>query len=390
MTDYATYAERYRRALLADVIPFWEAHSPDRDHGGYFTCLQRDGAVYDTDKFVWLQSRQVWTFAMLYNRVAARPAWLALARHGADFLRAHGQAPNGDWYFALTRTGQPLVQPYNIFSDCFAALALGQYALAAGDDRAAELARRTYRAILVRQDHPKGAYDKTVPGTRPLRNFALPMILSNLALELAPLLTPAEVEATLERCLATVLGPFHDPATNLIVENVAPDGRWVDSFDGRLLNPGHAIEAMSFIMDIAARRGDAALSARATDVTLAMLELGWDRTHDGVFYFLDRLGHPPQQLEWDQKLWWVHVETLVALLRGYQLTRRPECWAWFEKVHAYTWAHFPDPAYGEWFGYLNRQGEVLLPLKGGKWKGCFHLPRALQRCWQMFEQLAAE
>jgi N-acylglucosamine 2-epimerase len=33
--------------------------------------------------------------------------------------------------------------------------------------------------------------------------------------------------------------------------------------------------------------------------------------------------------------------------------------------------------YGEWFGYLNRRAEVLLPLKGGKWKGCFHIPRAL-------------
>lgn len=388
MPDFHAYANLYRHTLLENVIPFWETHSPDREHGGFFTCLNRDGSVYDTDKFVWLQGRQVWTFAMLYNRVEARPQWLALARQGAEFLRAHGRDANGAWYFALTRQGQPLIQPYNIFSDCFAAMAFGQYALAAGDDWAAELARATYHNILLRQDHPKGAYDKQVPGARPLRGFAQPMILSNLVLELEPLLPPAEVEAALDQCVASVMGPFLDPTTQLIVENIAPDGSRVDSFDGRLLDPGHALEAMWFVMDIAQRRGDTALIQQATQVALATLEFGWDRQYGGLFYFMDRLGHPPQQLEWDQKLWWVHLETLVALLQGYALTRRPECWDWFERVHAYTWAHFPDAEFGEWYGYLNRQGEVLLPLKGGKWKGCFHLPRALLRCWKLFEQLS--
>ncbi len=132
MNPSSDYASLYMSALLEDVIPFWERHSPDREQGGYFTCLERDGSVFDTDKFVWLQARQVWTFSMLYNRVEKRPDWLEMARLGAEFLRAHGQAPGGDWYFSLTRDGRPLVQPYNIFSDCFAAMALAQYSLAAG------------------------------------------------------------------------------------------------------------------------------------------------------------------------------------------------------------------------------------------------------------------
>ncbi len=389
MSSYTTYADLYRRALLDDVVPFWERHSLDRESGGFFTCFNRDGSVYDTDKFIWLQGRQVWTFSMLYNRVEPRPAWLAIARHGADFLRAHGQAPGGDWYFSLTRTGQPLVQPYNIFSDCFAAMAFGQYALAAGDQEAAALAKATYHNILRRQDNPKGSYSKAVPGTRPLKNFALPMILCNLTLELEALLPRAEVEGAMDACVKAVMSDFLDAGRNQIVENIAPDGQRVDSFEGRLLNPGHAIEAMWFIMDIGQRRGDQRLIDQAVAVTLATLERSWDTEHGGIFYFLDRLGYPPQQLEWDQKLWWVHMETLVALALGYALTRQPACWDWYERVHAYTWNHFPDPAYGEWYGYLNRRGEVLLPLKGGKWKGCFHVPRGLYRCWKVFEGLAA-
>ena len=46
---------------------------------------------------------------------------------------------------------------------------------------------------------------------------------------------------------------------------------------------------------------------------------------------MDRNGCPPQQLEWDQKLWGVHIETLISLLKGYQLTGDKKCLEWFEK-----------------------------------------------------------
>jgi N-acylglucosamine 2-epimerase len=117
------------------------------------------------------------------------------------------------------------------------------------------------------------------------------------------------------------------------------------------------------------------------------LSYGWDEKYGGIFYFMDVKNYPPQQLEWDQKLWWVHVETLIALLKGYQHIGDSRCLEWFNKVHEYTWSHFPDREYGEWFGYLNRQGEVLLPLKGGKWKGCFHVPRALFQCSKILAKL---
>jgi N-acylglucosamine 2-epimerase len=170
-------------------------------------------------------------------------------------------------------------------------------------------------------------------------------------------------------------------------ENVSLDGTHVDCFEGRLLNPGHGIEAMWFMMDIAQRLGDHNLIERAVDVVLSILEYAWDAKYGGIYYFVDGEGNPPLQLEWDQKLWWVHLESLVALVMGYALTGRKECWSWYERVHDYAWPRFSDPAHGEWYGYLNRRGEVFLPLKGGKWKGCFHVPRALFLCWKQFEAL---
>jgi N-acylglucosamine 2-epimerase len=180
---------------------------------------------------------------------------------------------------------------------------------------------------------------------------------------------------------------FYEKNSGLILENVSPDGKYVDSFEGRLLNPGHAIEAMWFIIDIAEKKKDMALIQKAKDIVLHTLEYAWDTEYSGILYFMDIKGYPPQQLEWDQKLWWVHIETLIALLKSYHHTHDERCLHWFEKVHEYTWSKFKDTAHGEWFGYLNRRGEVLLPLKGGKWKGCYHVPRGLYQCWKTLDKL---
>ena len=377
--NFRALQHQYLTALRADIIPFWEKYSID-PQGGFLTCLDRAGAVYDTDKFVWLQARQVWTFSMLYTRLEKNPRWLAIARHGVDFLRAHGMDSEGNWYFTLTRDGTPLVQPYNVFSDCFAAMAFSQYALASGDLSAREIALRSYHNILRRRENPKGTYAKIVPGTRPMKSYALPMILLNLIQELAWMLEKQDADALRTSLMNEVTSLYVDPETRLVHEHVAPDGSHLDTFDGRLINPGHGIEGMWFLMSLAEETRDTALISRALDSIMATLERAWDTRYGGIFYLLDAQGKPPLAMEWDQKLFWVHVETLVGLLLGYRLTKRADCLAWFERIHEYTWQHFPDPAYGEWWGYLDRRGDVLIPLKGGKWKGCYHIPRSLFLC----------
>lgn len=386
--NFKVLAELYKNELLNNVIPFWEKHSLDWQQGGYFTCLDREGKVYDTDKFVWLQNRQVWIFSMLYNQLEKREDWLKIAANGAKFLVEHGRDADGNWYFALDRAGNPLVQPYNIFSDCFAAMAFSQYALASGEIWAKDVAMQAYNNVLRRKENPKGKYNKAYPGARPMKALAVPMILANLSLEMDWLLPSDKLEQILDATVQEVMTDFLDQDRGLMYENVAPDGSHINSFDGRLINPGHGIEAMWFIMDIAHRRNDTKTINQAVDVMLNILNFAWDTEYGGLYYFMDADGHPPQQLEWDQKLWWVHLESLVALAMSYRLQGREECWDWYQNMHNYTWSHFADPEYGEWFGYLDRRGQVLLNLKGGKWKGCFHVPRALYLCWQQFEALS--
>lgn len=380
------YSSLYKNALLDNVIPFWEKHSLDTEFGGYFTCLDQSGTVYDTDKFIWLQGRQAWMFSYLYNKVEQKKEWLEIAKSGIDFLIQHGMDQDGNFYFSTTREGKPLIQPYNIFSDCFAAMAFGQYAKATGDEKIRELAKKTYYNILDRKENPKGKYEKST-GNRALKSFSLPMILSNLVLELEDVLPKEEVEKTINFSVHEVMKVFLRKENGLVYENVNKNGSLNDSFEGRLINPGHGLEAMWFMMDIALRKNDEALLNKASETILNILDFGWDKEHGGIFYFLDSKGHPPQQLEWDQKLWWVHLEALVALSKAYLHIKNPKIQEWYEKVHEYTWNHFPDPEFGEWFGYLNRQGVPHVTLKGGKWKGCFHVPRGLYQCWKNFEAI---
>lgn len=378
-------ANQYKNELLNQVIPFWLTYSKDKKNGGFFSCLDREGKVFDTDKFMWLQGRELWCFSMLYDKVEARPEWLEMALHGAKFMGQYGRDTQGNWYFSLTADGRPLVQPYNIFSDCFAMMGFAALDKIHPSSTYREIVQQTFYNILARRDNWKGPYNKTYPGTRALKNFSLPMILCNLSLEAEHILGSQLVEEFIPGVIHEVMEVFYQKDTGLTLENVQPDGSFSDSFEGRLLNPGHVIEAMWFIMDLGHRLGNQTLIEQACERMLSTLEYGWDHTYGGIFYFLDCKGYPPQQLEWDQKLWWVHVEALVGLAKGYRYTGSEKCKLWFEKLHEYTWQHFKDPEFPEWYGYLNRRGEVLLPLKGGKWKGCFHVPRALYQVWKTLE-----
>lgn len=387
--DFSQMSKQYMDELLYSVLPFWLDNSQDTKFGGYFSCLNRDGSVYDKDKFVWLQGREVWMFSMLYNKLMKNEEWLACARQGGEFLKKYGHDENMDFYFSLTREGKPIVQPYNIFSNTFACMAFAQLAEATQNDEYAEFAKKIFNRILERQGNPKGSWNKAYPGTRPMKDFALPMIVCNMALEIENILDDKDLlNKTIERCEHEVMDVFYQPDLGVMVENVSSvDNSLVDCFEGRTVNPGHDLEALWFMENLGVRLGDKELIKKCVDISLSVIEYGWDKEFGGIYYFMDRKGYPQQQLEWDQKLWWVHIEAAIAMIKGYQLTGNQKCLDWFLKLHDYLWTRFKDKEYPEWFGYLNRRGEVLLPLKGGKWKGCFHVPRGLYQIGTILDGL---
>jgi len=387
--EIAAFRATYERELLGGVVPFWERHSPDREAGGYFSCIDRDGRVFDKDKFLWMQGRELWCFSHLYRNVRPEPTWLDLAKLGAEFIRDKGRAPNGDFYFSLDRSGKPLVQPYNIYSDCFCATGFAEYGRASGEAWATELALSTWRRVQERKANPKGAWNKQISANRPVMAMSFPMMQVWMAEVFEGLAPRAELDALVDTAIAQVFGLHVDRGRKAVFERVFADGTRPDCMEGRLLTPGHALETLWFIMRVADRRGDRGLVEGCRDAMLWTVERGWDEKYGGIYYYQDYEGFPTEKIESGMKLWWVHAEALCAFLLAYKLSGDPACEAWFRKIHEWTWSHFPDPEFGEWYGYLDQRGEVALTLKGGKWKGFFHVPRALLACMRWLEDMEA-
>ena len=277
--DYNELAALYKNELLNNVLPFWLNNSIDREYGGYYTCLTREGKVFDTDKFIWLQGREVWMFSMLYNKLEKKEEWLECAIQGGEFLKKYGHDGNYNWYFSLTREGVPIVEPYNIFSYTFACMAFGQLSLATGNQEYAEIAKKTFDIILSRINNPKSKWNKAYPGTRNLKSFSLPMILCNLSLEIEHLLDEKILKETMENCIHEVMDIFYRPELGIVLENVTIDNQLSDTFEGRVLDPGHAIEAMWFIMDLGVRLNRPGLIEKARDIALKMVKYGWDEKY---------------------------------------------------------------------------------------------------------------
>lgn len=380
------YAERYRRDLVEAVIPFWLNNSLDRTHGGYFSCLDRDGTVYDSRKYVWLQGRAVWMFSRLYNELEARPEFLDAARLGAEFIRRHARDQQGRVYFSLTRDGQPHAFQRKPYAAVFYQMGLFEYARASGDQSCLDESVEVFWKIIDWIADPSLIDRPALPGQIPTSSLANLLTVGLMALDLARRFpADARYREVVRDTIAGVVRHY-DPARRIFVESVALDGRDLSDLpEGRMFNPGHSIETAWILLHLLDLIPDAATRGLALDALGGSLELGWDAEYEGIRYFIDLGGRPTLQLESDMKLWWPHAEAIYALVLAYTRTGEERWLRWLERVDRYAYAHFVDPQHGEWFGYCDRRGGLALTSKGGSYKGFFHVPRALLYSVQAIE-----
>ena len=361
--------------LFERVVPFWERHSLDITYGGYFNCLDQDGSIYDTTKHIWLQGRQVWMFAKLYESVQTEQKWLDIARSGVKFLRKHAKTEGHRVYFATDRQGRGKQIQRKIFSECFYVMALNQFGKVTGELTYQREAIELLEHIWTWSKDLRLIGQVSYPGVPPNQGLAVPMILLNIFEEISGS-NWSRYESEIRICINEILQHV-DSDRKIVFETVGLNGEFIDSIEGRMLNPGHAIEAGWFLQHWAQKLNDQSLQNRALEMVDWSFERGWDQDFGGLYYFLDSEGCPPTPLEWNMKLWWPHTEALYAWALNYKFRRKESDWNNFMMTLNYSFNHFSDPVHGEWFGYLNREGMRTHQLKGGPYKGCFHVPRAL-------------
>ena len=383
----AYWRDRYRDDLTEHILPFWLKHGLDRKHGGIYTCLDREGKLMDTTKSVWFQGRFAFIASFAYNQIERRPEWLEAARLTIEFIERHCFDSDGRMYFEVTEEGLPLRKRRYVFSETFAAIAFSEYALATGDKAYAAKALGLFRDI---------QYFLSTPGFLPAKytehlkaeGHSIVMILINTASRIREAIQDPLLVEQLERSIRLLETHFIHPEYKALLEMVGPNGEFIDTLQGRLINPGHCIETAWFLLEEAKARGGGKhlveLGCKILDWSWAW---GWDEQYGGIINFRDCKGFPSQDYAQDMKFWWPQTEAIIATLYAYQMTGEERYLQLHQRISDWTYAHFPDPTYGEWYGYLHRDGTVAQPAKGNLFKGPFHIPRMMIKGYQLCQEL---
>lgn len=384
-------ATRYESELLHSIIPFWEKHSIDSRHGGFLTCLERDGHVYDTHKYMWMQWREVYLFATLFNSPFRKESYLRYAVDGFNFLTRYGKKSDGSYYFSLSRAGTPAALASDgaeIFSESFGAIACAELYRATGESRYRDEACHCWDIYW--NNVRNAERNPILPGGTAYRIFGHYMI----ALNVLQILKNALGTDAFDReqvFVADAVFSFRNPEYGIIQERCLADGSFdLESQDGRLTNPGHALESMWFMLEYIRSSGRSELLAPILTLTLNTLRYGWDSEDGGIVYYRDILGKPVVKNECMLKAWWPQNEAAIAALSAYEMSRNEEFLTFFRKIDTYAWNHLRDTEYPEWFAYAPVDGHQVHSYKGSRWKGFFHLPRCLLKCAEICRRLEKE
>jgi N-acylglucosamine 2-epimerase len=387
-TEYLkTWAVSYKQDLIDNIMPFWLHYGLDHKYGGIYTCLNRNGSLIDTTKSVWFQGRFGFIAAFAYNQIEKKTEWLAASKNCIDFIEAYCFDKDGHMFFEVTEDGRPLRKRRYVFSECFAAIAMSEYAIASGDGSYAIKALELFKRIQKFLSTPGFLEPKYLP-TLQSRGHSITMIFFNTAFRVRAAISDLVLDTQIDNSLDAICHYFVHPEFKALLEMVGPNGEFVDTCNGRLINPGHCIETSWFILQEAkSRNWNKELVQTALQILDWSWEWGWDNEYGGIINFRDCRNLPVQDYSQDMKFWWPQTETIIATLYAYQATGDKKYLEMHKKISDWTYNHFPDKEHGEWYGYLHRDGTVAQPAKGNIFKGPFHIPRMMIYGYSLCEEI---
>ena len=381
------WAKTYKDDLTENILPFWLKHGLDTVNGGFYTCLNRDGSLMDTTKSVWFQGRGGFVFAHAYNTIEQKPEWLAASKSAVEFLEKYCFDTDGRMYFEVTAEGVPLRKRRYLFSESFAAIAMSEYSIASGDQKYAHKALDIFKLILKYKNTP-GLLEPKYNENFQARGHLLCMILINTASCIRRAIQDDILNHQIDESIDHIARYFMKPEFEALLEMVGPNGEFIDTNAGRTINPGHCIETSWFILEEAKfRNWDPKLVEMAETILNWSWKWGWDEEFGGIINFRDCKDLPSQDYAQDMKFWWPQNETIIATLYAYLATKDAKYLEMHKQISDWTYAHFPDQEYGEWYGYLHRDGSVAQPAKGNLFKGPFHVPRMMMVAYRLCNEI---
>lgn len=381
------WASTYKKDLTENIMPFWMKHGWDRENGGVYTCVNRDGSLMDSTKSVWFQGRFAFVCSFAYNNIEHNTEWLEAAKSTLDFIEKYCFDKDGHMYFSVTAKGKPLRKRRYVFSETFAAIAMSEYSIATGDKTYAEKALKLFKDTQRFLNTPGFLEPKFEPEVN-LQSHSIIMILINVGSRIREAINEPKLTQQIDESIEKLQKYFMHPEFKALLESVGPNGEFVDTNMTRTINPGHCIETSWFIMEESRLRGwDKDLLDTALTIFDWSWDWGWDKEYGGIINFRDCKNLPPQDYSQDMKFWWPQCETIIASLYAYLATSNEKYIERHKIISEWTYTHFPDKEYGEWYGYLHRDGTVAQPAKGNLYKGPFHIPRMMIKSIMLCEEI---
>lgn len=379
-------APAFLRGHISDILAFYAPRSLDPS-GGFYHYYKDDGSVYDAHtRHLVSSARFVFNHATAYRRFGD-PEDLRRTRHALDFLqRGHAQPQGGYAWEIDWRGGRATVRDgtQHAYGLVFVLLAHA-HALMAGVEEAREGLQRTWALMEQHFWQPEqGLYaDEATPDwqLKPYRGQNANMHACEAML--------AAFDATgearyLERasCVAdSVTRRLAELAGGLVWEHYHADWRvdWdynrhdkTNIFRPWGFQTGHLTEWAKLLLQLEARLPEferpPGLVERARHFFDTAMQRGWDEQQGGLVY-----GFDPEGVVCDaDKYFWVQAESLAAAAHLALRLGEQRYWDWYDRIWAYSWAHFVDHVRGGWYRILAPDNTKLTDEKSPAGKTDYH------------------
>lgn len=399
------------------ILPFWLENGTDKAYGGYLTCFDENGQPEsDKDKYIITQTRMIWGLSALLELYPENRQLLEEVKQGVNFFIKHfWDKEYGGWYWKVSRDGIALDKGKVVYGQSFAIYALVQFTLSTGDPIGLEYAEKTFDLLQVYcADTYRGGYYENLEEDWSLSSIGFnggdrkSLDIHMHLMEAFTTLVQCSGKEVHRRKLEEVI--------ELILKNMVnySFGCGLNQFDldfnpipainirrtwnaerstGEILSGplnstsyGHNVE-LAWLLN----RAGEVLKKPAdyfNNITRSLVEhslkYGLDYEFGGVY----RDGpHYGDALVRDKE-WWQNCEVLVGYLDAYEKLGDKKYLEAFEKVWNFSNEYFIDHTIGEWRQLLNRKGEVIDGSIGNPWKAIYHSGRSMMECKQRLKRMA--
>ncbi|GAB3048699.1 AGE family epimerase/isomerase [Stenotrophomonas tumulicola] len=369
----------FLRGHVADTMAFYHPRCID-PKGGFFHYFRDDGSVYDAShRHLVSSTRFVFNYAMAY-REFGDAAYLEGVQHGVRYLREVHRNPATGGYAWTLRDGKVEDDTNHCYGVAFVLLAYS-CALKAGIEEARGWMDETWQLLERRFFEPQhGLYRDEADAQWNFSGYRGQNANMHMCEAMLAAFEASGEQRYLDRALqlADIMTRRQAAkADGLVWEHYDSDWNvdWKYNLDDPKhlfrpwgFQPGHQTEWAKLLLILDRHVQADWLVPTACHLFDVAVERSWDAGRGGLYYGFD----PDGGVCDDDKYFWVQAESLAAAALLAKRTGEAVYWDWYERLWAYSWAHFVDHVHGAWFRILDADNRKYSDEKSPAGKVDYH------------------